>query len=55
MFTKMATKQISFLSSNNYATIDSRSEKECLRSQYDHPPQCNDFEIIHEHSKRLDK
>ena len=54
-FTKMVIKPIHYSSSNNYSTIDPKSEKECLKYQYDHAPQCDDFEIVHEHSKRLDK
>ena len=54
-FTKMVTTPMHYSSSNNYATIDPKSEKECLKYQYDHAPQCDDFEIVHENSKRLDK
>ena len=55
MFTKMATKPIPCSSSSNYAMMDPKSEKECLKIQYDHPPNCDDFEIVYEHSKRFDK
>ena len=51
----MVATPIHYSSSNNYAMIDPKSEKECLKYQYDHAPQCDDFEIVHEHSKRLDK
>ena len=51
----MVATPIHYSSSNNYAMIDPKSEKECLKYQYDHAPQCDDFEIVHENSKRLDK
>ena len=53
-FTEMVTMPMHYSSSNNYAMVCPKSEKECLMAQYDHPPNCYDFEIIHEHSKRFD-
>ena len=55
MFTKVVTEPMHYSNSNNYDMMDLKSEKECLKIQYDHPPNCDDFEIVYEHSKRFDK
>ena len=51
----MATQPMHYSTSNNYVMMDRRLEKECLKYQYDNPPKSDDFEIVYEHSKRLDK
>ena len=55
LFTEMATQPMNYLSSSNYVMMDRRLEKECLKYQCHNPPQSDDFEIVYEHSKRLDK
>lgn len=34
---------------------DMQDDKEYLKAQYDHPPNCDDFEIIYEKSKKFNK
>ena len=51
----MVTQSVSYSNGNNYVKMSPKSEKECLRTQYSHPPNCVDFEIVYENSKKFDK
>ena len=55
MFTKMTQEPIDYFNQKGFAVMDLKSEKECLKIQYDHPPNCDNFEIVYEHSKRFNK